>query len=58
MEIGANVLVSADKERNVNAVCESERVFEKFYNSLSQSTITNLYGDGKASERIVNELKL
>jgi len=58
VEIGANVLVGADKERIVNVVCESEKVFEKFYSSLSQSTITNLYGDGKASERILNKLKL
>jgi len=56
VDIGANVLVGADKERIVNVACESEKVFEKFYSSLSQNTITNLYGDGKASEKIINRL--
>ena len=51
-----SILKVSDKERIVNAVCESEKVFEKFYSSLSQNTITNLYGDGKASGKIVGEL--
>jgi len=50
VEIGANVLVGADKEKIVTGY------FNKFYSRLSLSTVTNLYGNGKASEKIVEEL--
>ena len=56
VETGANVLVGADKEKIVTVVSESDRYFGKFYSQLSLPTVTNLYGDGKASERITREL--
>jgi UDP-GlcNAc3NAcA epimerase len=49
VEIGANILVGADKDKIINA----------FKNSSSfniQSSISDLYGGGKASENIIKEL--
>jgi len=56
VELGANVLVGADKEKIVTVVSDSDRYFSKFYSQLSLSTVTNLYGNAKASKKIVEEL--
>ncbi|MFA5455708.1 MAG: UDP-N-acetylglucosamine 2-epimerase (non-hydrolyzing) [Sulfurimonas sp.] len=49
VECGANVLVGADKEKIVRAY-KNHQLLAANYHSL------NLYGDGKASEKIVKEL--
>lgn len=56
VKIGANVLVGADKERIVKVACDNEGAFDKLCFLFSQNTLTNLYGDGKTSEKIIKEL--
>jgi len=54
VEIGTNILAGADKEKIIEA-------YKKFTNNLSLTTKhypLNLYGDGRASEKIVEELIL
>ncbi|WP_035588018.1 non-hydrolyzing UDP-N-acetylglucosamine 2-epimerase [Hippea jasoniae] len=57
VEIGANVLVGADKDKIVKVVNDSDRYFEKFYSQLSLNTFTNIYGDGKAGKLICNYIQ-
>ena len=56
VEIGANILVEADKEKIVTAVSDSDKFFSKFYSQLSLNTFTNLYGDGKAGNYILRSI--
>ena len=56
VEIGANILVGADKETIVTVASDSERYFSKFYSQLSLSNVTNFYGDGKASNYILRSI--
>jgi len=51
-----SILKVSDKERIVDVMCKSEKVFEKFYSSHLQNTITNPYGDVKVGEKIAGEL--
>ena len=51
-----STLKVSDKEKNVKVVCGSEKIFEEFYSSHLQNTITNLYGDVKVGEKIAGEL--
>ena len=54
VEIGANVLVGANKEKIVKEVRNS--MFEKFSYQLFLNIRINLYGDGKASKKILRGL--
>lgn len=62
VDIGANVLVGADKEKIIesylyisNSLLGKEQTNRQIH-QLTNNPSTNLYGDGKASEKIVREL--
>ena len=55
VEIGVNRLAGADKETIVNSFC-SIVSSEEHLKTKDHQQKTNLYGDGKASEKIIEEL--
>jgi UDP-GlcNAc3NAcA epimerase len=59
VEIGANKLVGADKEKIIESylyISNSLLEKEKTNTPITNNQSTNLYGNGKASEKIVKEL--